>query len=80
MRVRILLFGKCRDAAGTGEMPFVARGSTMGALWEELAALHPGLAELGPTLLMSRNLKLVKEDSVIAEDDEVAFFPMVSGG
>lgn len=80
MRVRLLLFGPFRQAVGAGSLEWNTEAGDMSGLWGELAGRHQGLRDLKSLLLMSRNLRLVKEDAPIAEGDEVAFFPMVSGG
>lgn len=80
MRVRLLFFGPFREAVGADALQWNTGAGDMAALWRELLGRHPRLDELKSLLLMSRNLKLVKESQQIAEGDEIAFFPMVSGG
>ena len=80
MRVRILFFGPFREAAGADALQWSTGAGSVAALWGELAERHPRLDEHRSLLLMSRNLKLVKEDAPVEDGDEIAFFPLVSGG
>lgn len=80
MRVRILFFGPFRETVGADALEWSTGAGDMAALWRELVSHHPRLDELKSMLLMSRNLRLVKDSEGIAEGDEIAFFPMVSGG
>jgi molybdopterin synthase catalytic subunit len=41
---------------------------------------HPALGHLGPRLRAARNLELVDDEAALADGDEVAFLPPVSGG
>lgn len=81
MRVRVLFFGPLKDAAGRleEEMP-AAEGSTLGELFEQCARRYPKLAALRPSIVFARNREFARADEALAEGDEVAFLPPVSGG
>ncbi len=54
--------------------------TTVDALFEELAARFPGLADFRGSLLIAVNQEYNHWSSEIRGGDEVAFFPPVSGG
>jgi molybdopterin synthase catalytic subunit len=77
MRVRVRLFAALRDQVGSGEVELelpdgAAAGSVPGAV--------PGLAAAPEGLLLAVNRRYVAADHVLAEGDEVALIPPVSGG
>jgi len=77
----VLLFGPLREAVGAKdlsvELPERAR---LGELRARLAREHPVLDRYGDRLLLSVNQEVAEPDAVLAEDDEVALLPPVSGG
>jgi molybdopterin converting factor subunit 1 len=81
MRVTVRLFGPIREAVGAKELhvqlPDAADASTLRAL---LAEKHPELTAFGPRLRVSVNREFAAEDAPLADGDEVAFLPPVSGG
>jgi molybdopterin synthase catalytic subunit len=81
MRVTVRLFGPIREAAGAKELhvqlPGDATAATLRAL---LAERHPEIAALGPRLRVSVNRQFAADDARLADGDEVAFLPPVSGG
>jgi len=76
MRVSVRLFAGLRELAGTRivevELP---AGSTAAAVWPAL-----GLGDEPAGLLLAVNKSYVGRDTVLAEGDEVALIPPVSGG
>lgn len=81
MRVTVRLFGPVREAVGAKELhvqlPHAANAATLRAL---LAEKHPELAAFGARLRVSVNREFAAEDASLADGDEVAFLPPVSGG
>ncbi len=81
MRITVKLFGSVREVTGAKdlcyELPDAAR---VGDLRARVARDHPALGRLGPRLRAARNLELVGEEAPLADGDEVAFLPPVSGG
>ena len=55
-------------------------GCTAGALLTQLAAAHPGLDALYPTLQLAVNQRYASRDAALAHGDEVALIPPISGG
>ena len=81
MRVTVRLFARLRDIAGAAELTReVAAGSTIGGIWRQLAAEYPGLVPYERSISSAVNLDYARMDRAVAEGDEIAFLPPVSGG
>jgi molybdopterin synthase catalytic subunit len=79
--VRIRLFAVQRELAGTREVPLeLADGADVEAAWEALVALHPVLAPGRGSLRFARNGDYADPTTTLADGDEVAMIPPVSGG
>lgn len=78
--VVVKLFAAAAQAAGSREVSGPWAGLTADELLAALLAAHPGLKPLGPSLQMAVNHEYVDGDHRIAEGDEVAVIPPVSGG
>ena len=78
MRVAMRFFALLRERLGTGTRRDVAPGTTAGGLWQELLAEHPELRPLKVRIAV--NERYVEPSHPLEDDDEVAFFPPVSGG
>jgi len=78
---RLLFLGRFEDVAGADHLDLPLAAST--PLADLLAMLDPVLAEAlsGPRLRLALNGALVSpEGLVVADGDELAFLPPVSGG
>jgi molybdopterin converting factor subunit 1 len=81
MRVKVKLFAAHRQLLGRRELELeVAEGATVGQVWKELQAQQPRLADLSNTLVAAVNHEYAPLNRRVAEGDEVAFIPPVSGG
>jgi MoaE-MoaD fusion protein len=81
MRVRVRLFAVLRDAVGRSETELrLAPGATAEDAWRRLTAEHPALAPRRQSLAVSVNRRYAPFDAPLADGDEVAFIPPVSGG
>ena len=81
MMVRVRYFAIVRDVVGAREETrAVVDGATIDALFDAVTAEHPRLAAMKPSLMMMVNQQYVRGDHPIADGDEVAFIPPVSGG
>jgi molybdopterin converting factor subunit 1 len=81
MRVRIRLFARLRDLAGASELDReVPAGATIGDVWRELAAEFPALRAYEATVSSARNDDYARPTTPVADGDEIAFLPPVSGG
>jgi molybdopterin converting factor subunit 1 len=81
MRVRVRLFARARDLAGS-EMIEVAleAGATVGELRRRLAEKIPALAGLLARSALAVNDEFAGDDVPLVPDAEVALLPPVSGG
>lgn len=78
---RVLLFGAAADlAGGEREIELPAGGSTLAELWGTLAERHPSLAPMRDTLAFAVNGEYARMGDPVADGDEVAVLPPVSGG
>jgi sulfur-carrier protein len=81
VRVTVKLFARLRDVAGTGEIVReVPAGATVRSVWSELVAEFPAIASYERSISTAINADYAKMDEVLADGDEVAFLPPVSGG
>jgi molybdopterin converting factor subunit 1 len=80
MQVRVLLFGALREAAASCTPLNLPDGATAGDLLATLAALHPEVAAMQPSLALAVNQEYARRDTVLRDGDEVALLPPVSGG
>ena len=79
MKIRVRYFAMLRDAAGTGVEEVEGDFRTAAALWDHLCASHE--FPLGPDdLRVSVNAAYAPFTTILADGDEVAFIPPVSGG
>ncbi len=81
MKLAIRLFAAARDLAGSGavfvELPSDAN---VGGLRVALAAQHPQLAPLASRSLVAVNAEYAQDTTPVADGDELALIPPVSGG
>ncbi len=81
MRVRVLFFGMLKDVAGRAEDTLEIGGApTLGAVFDHYAAVFPRLKEMEASIVLARNHEFSGRGEALAEGDEVAFLPPVSGG
>lgn len=81
MRVTVRLFARLRDIAGSGEMVREAPGgATVGAVWSSLVGDFPELSPYEKSISCAVNADYARFNAPIADGDEVAFLPPVSGG
>ena len=81
MKVRVLLFARLRELAGGDELELeMTEGATLGELWSRLQERFPSLRAFLHPPLMAVNQEYASPDRALAGEDEVAFFPPVSGG
>jgi molybdopterin synthase catalytic subunit len=81
LRVRVRLFAIQRELAGAKEIPLeLPPGTTIEDAWAAVVARHPVLAPGRPSLRFARNGDYAEATTPLADGDEVAFIPPVSGG
>lgn len=81
LTVRVRLFAIQRELAGTREVRLtLPDGSDVEAAWSALVAEHPVLAPGRSSLRFARNGDYAEPTTLLADGDEVAMIPPVSGG
>jgi molybdopterin converting factor subunit 1 len=81
MRVTVRLFARLRDVAGAADLERdLAPGATVNALWDALATEFPALKDHRGSVSCAVNAEYARMDARLADGDEVAFLPPVSGG
>ena len=81
MRVTVRLFARLRDIAGAAELARdVEPGTTIRAVWRQLAAEYPGFGDYERSISAAVNTDYARLDDEVRDGDEVAFLPPVSGG
>jgi molybdopterin synthase catalytic subunit len=79
--IHIRFFAGHRDIVGGAAQEMqLEPGATLGQVWERLTAEHPRLAGYTGRLLYAINQEFATPASPLADGDEVAFIPPVSGG
>lgn len=79
--VRARLFARLREQAGTDdESVELPAGSTVADVYDALRRSHPGLGADRNAVRAALNQEFADWDALVADGDEVAFIPPVSGG
>jgi molybdopterin synthase catalytic subunit len=79
--MKVLFFGPLRDIVGVAEdSRQVPLPVTVGQLFEHYAEHFPRLRELRRSIVIARNERFCDPSTELADGDEVAFLPPVSGG
>jgi molybdopterin converting factor subunit 1 len=81
MRVTVRVFARLRELVGSGDLVLdVPAAATVKDVWAALVAAHPEAAAYDRSLSCAVNLEYARMSAAVAEGDEVAFLPPVSGG
>jgi len=81
IRVRVRLFAIQRELAGTREVPLeLADDADVEDAWVALVERHPVLGPGRASLRFARNGDYADPTTMLADGDEVAMIPPVSGG
>ncbi len=81
MTVRLRFFASLRERLRRSEADYTLRpGATVHDLWAALCAEYPQLTDLSPSVSFAVNREYVGREHRLAEHDEVALIPPVSGG
>ena len=79
--MNVRLFARLRDIAGASDLAReLPRGATVDTVWNLLADEHPDMAAYRGAVSVAVNAEYARMDARIADGDEVAFLPPVSGG
>jgi|SRR6185312_5069221 molybdopterin synthase catalytic subunit len=81
MRIRVLFFGVLKDIIGRAEDTIeIGAGATIGSLFQSYAERFATLRDKRSSIVFARNREFSPLDTVLRDNDEVAFLPPVSGG
>jgi molybdopterin synthase catalytic subunit len=81
MRIRVRLFAMQRELAGTRQLELdLADGATIEDAWRALVGRVPALAPGRGSVRFARNGAYAPPETRLADGDEVAMIPPVSGG
>src|ERR1035438_9838137 len=81
MHARVLFFGMLRDIVGMSrEEAEFPDGADLRLVFASYAARFPPLGDLARSIVVARNQEFANPAAKLAEGDEVAFLPPVSGG
>jgi molybdopterin synthase catalytic subunit len=81
MRIRVRLFARQRELAGTREVTLdLAAGATIEDAWVAVAGTVPAIASGRPFVRFARNGDYADAETPLADGDEVACIPPISGG
>jgi molybdopterin converting factor subunit 1 len=79
--VTVRLFARLRDIAGAPELLREVPGpATLAGVWDQLAREFPAMAPYRSSVSGALNTEYARMDAEVADGDEVAFLPPVSGG
>jgi len=81
MRARVLFFGMLKEVVGrAAEDAEFPAGADLRAVFECYAARFPKLRQMAASIVVARNQEFAALSTALADGDEVAFLPPVSGG
>jgi len=81
MIVHVRLFAIHREVVGKSKLDLeLPDGATAGEAWEELRRLYPRLQSFSYLPAMAVNTNFADSDTVLQDNDELAFIPPVAGG
>jgi molybdopterin synthase sulfur carrier subunit len=80
----VLLFGACREAAGTDEFRLELDGAggalNVAAAFAEIKRRFPALERFERSALFAVNEEHARQQNLLRDGDTLAIFPPVSGG
>src|SRR5665213_1473320 len=81
MQIRVLFFGLLKDICGRAEDTLdLPAGSSLGSVFDRYASQFPRLHAMAQSIVLARNHEFGAPADLLAEGDEVALLPPVSGG
>ncbi|HEY3836400.1 MAG TPA: molybdenum cofactor biosynthesis protein MoaE [Bryobacteraceae bacterium] len=81
MTVKVLFFGQLKDVTGKAEDRLdLANDASLERVFRYYADKFPKIGEMAKSIVMARNQEFADLSSPVADGDEIAFLPPVSGG
>jgi molybdopterin converting factor subunit 1 len=79
--VKVLFFGVLKDVVGRAEDYLeLENGATLGGVFDHYSSRFPRMREMAGGILLARNQEFAGPSAPVADGDEIAFLPPVSGG
>lgn len=78
VRVRVVFFASLRERLGAGSLRTLPAGATPASVWAGIVAEVPAVERT--RVRFAVNERYVAADEPLADGDELAVFPPVSGG
>jgi len=81
INVKVLFFGAAREAAGAEEVIITtALPARVNSVKEEVFSRYERVSPFAKSLMIAVNREYATDETVINNNDEIAFLPPVSGG
>jgi molybdopterin synthase catalytic subunit len=81
MQIKVLFFGLLKDVCGRAEDSLdLPSGTTLRAVFDRYAEQFPALSGMAKSIVLARNHEFASPSDLLADGDEVALLPPVSGG
>ena len=81
MEIRVLFFGPLKDVCGRSEDRLHAPdGADAGFVFDHYKTLYPKLGDMASSIVIARNQEFTTRSQPLADGDEIALLPPVSGG
>ena len=81
IKITVLLFGACREAAGAGELTLELEApADVARAFAEVKRRFPPLAGFERNALFAVNEEHARPEQIVRDGDTLAIFPPVSGG
>ncbi|MGA3042556.1 MAG: molybdenum cofactor biosynthesis protein MoaE [Bryobacteraceae bacterium] len=79
--MKVLFFGMLKDVVGRAEDQLdLENSATLGGVFDQYCGRFPLLREMAASILLARNQEFAGPSTQVADGDEIAFLPPVSGG
>jgi MoaE-MoaD fusion protein len=81
VRVKVLFFGVLKDLVGRSEDQLdLDNAATLGSVFDHYSSRFPRMREMAGSILLARNQEFAGPATQLADGDEIALLPPVSGG
>jgi molybdopterin synthase catalytic subunit len=81
MRVKVLFFGQLKDIVGRAEEVLeIPEQARLAAVFEHYSRAFPRIRDMAGSIVLARNLEFADSSAAVADGDEIALLPPVSGG